>query len=51
LIFSAGNVTAFMKYGASPYRYFVKQAIFIVFSFVLSIIIILLNIQKYCYVF
>lgn len=47
MIFSAGNVTAFMKYGASPYRYFIKQAAFILISFVISILIIIFHSKSY----
>lgn len=47
MIFSAGNVTAFMKYGASPYRYFMKQTIFIIISFILSIVIIIFHSRSY----
>ena len=40
MIFSASNVTAYMKYSASPYRYFIKQALFLSGSFVLSLFLI-----------
>ena len=30
MIFSASNITAFMKYYASPYRYFMKQSLFLI---------------------
>ncbi len=46
-IFSAGNITAFMKYGASPYRYFIKQAIFIIISLVASFIILPFHSKTY----
>ena len=36
MIFSSSNVTAFMKYSASPYQYFLKQGFFLIISVVLS---------------
>lgn len=47
MIFSASNITAFMKYGASPYRYFVKQLFFLIIGFILSSIIIKFNTKTY----
>lgn len=40
MIFSASNVTAYMKYSSSPYRYFLKQTIFVGVSFFLSLFLI-----------
>lgn len=40
MIFSASNITAFMKYDASPYRYFYKQIIFLIISLVGSALIL-----------
>lgn len=36
MIFSSSNVTAFMKYSASPYQYFIKQGLFLLISISLS---------------
>ena len=47
MIFSASNVTAFMKYTASPYLYFIKQSVFLVISFVASLIIIRFHSKSY----
>lgn len=47
MIFSASNVTAFMKYAASPYRYFYKQLIFLVVSFICSLFLIRFNSKSY----
>ena len=40
MIFSASNITAFMKYSASPYRYFLKQSIFLTVSLIASLFLI-----------
>ena len=47
MIFSASNVTAFMKYTASPYLYFVKQIIFLIISLIMSLIILKVNSKDY----
>lgn len=47
MIFSASNVTAYMKYSASPYRYFMKQAIFLGASFVISCGIVMFHSKVY----
>lgn len=47
MIFSASNITAFMKYSASPYYYFFKQAIILTFSFIISIFIIFFHSKSY----
>lgn len=49
MIFSASNVTAFMKYTASPYLYFIKQAIFLVISVVIGLFLIKFNSKSYYY--
>lgn len=46
-IFSAGNITAFMKYGASPYRYFIKQSVFIVASLIAAVVILPFHSKSY----
>lgn len=47
MIFSASNITAFMKYSASPYRYFIKQAVFLVASFACSLVLIRFHSKSY----
>lgn len=47
MIFSASNVTAYMKYAVSPYNYFMKQGVFLIAGFVLSLIIIRFNTKSY----
>lgn len=47
MIFSASNITAFMKYDASPYRYFLKQTIFLIVSMVASIFLIRFHSKSY----
>ena len=47
MIFSASNITAFMKYSASPYRYFMKQFIFLFLSVVVSLFFIKFTTKSY----
>ena len=47
MIFSASNVTAYMKYSASPYRYFMKQSIFLFVSVVASFFFIRFKTKSY----
>jgi len=47
MIFSASNITAFMKYAASPYNYFFKQTIFLVISVVASLFLIRFHSKSY----
>ena len=47
MIFSASNVTAYMKYAASPYRYFMKQTIFLIVSLIASFFIIKFHSKSY----
>ena len=49
MIFSASNVTSFMKYAKSPYYYFIRQLVFLVASIILSFIILRINTKKYHY--
>ena len=51
MIFSSSNVTAFMKYSASPYNYFFKQAIFLVLSVVVSLFILRFSSKSYHIIF
>lgn len=47
MIFSASNVTAYMKYSASPYRYFLKQSLFLILSFAAALFIIKFKTKSY----
>lgn len=47
MIFSASNITAFMKYSASPYYYFFKQALILIFSYILALMIIPFHSKSY----
>ena len=47
MIFSASNVTAYMKYYASPYRYFMKQSIFLGISLFIAILFIRFKTKSY----
>lgn len=47
MVFSASNVTAFMSYDASPYNFFIKQAIFLVGGLIFSLIMIRFNTKFY----
>ena len=47
MIFSASNVTAYMKYSASPYRYFMKQSIFLTISIIVSLFFIKFKTKSY----
>ena len=50
MIFSASNVTSYMKYLKSPYYYFLKQSIFFVISLILSFFILKIDTKKYHYI-
>lgn len=47
MIFSASNVTAYMKYSASPYRYFMKESIFLTLSIIASFFFIKFTTKSY----
>lgn len=47
MIFSSSSVTAFMKYYASPYRYFYKQLLFLIVSLIGSMFIITVYSKSY----
>ena len=47
MIFSASNVTAYMKYSASPYRYFMKESIFLIISVVACLFFIKFKTKSY----
>ena len=50
MIFSASNVTSYMKYAKSPYYYFLKQSIFLIASLILSFIILKIDTKKYHFI-
>ena len=47
MVFSASNVAAFMRYKASPYRFVFKQGMFLLVSFILSLIAIRFSSKGY----
>lgn len=47
MIFSASNVTAFMKYGASPNYYFLKQTLNLIATIIASLFIIRFHSKSY----
>ena len=51
MIFSASNVTAYIKQGDSPYIYFIKQLVFVVLGTVLFLIFIHTSTKKYRRIF
>ena len=50
MVFSASNVTSFMKYKTTPYHFFNRQLLFLVVSIILSFIIIRFNTKAYGYI-
>ena len=50
MVFSASNVTSFMKYKTTPYHFFNRQLLFLVISIILSFIIIRFNTKAYGYI-
>ena len=49
MIFSASNVTSYMKYAKSPYYYFLRQAFFLIPSLIISFFILKIPTSKYHY--
>ena len=47
MVFSASNVTAYMKNAVSPYNYFMKQGVFLIVGFILFLIMIRFNTKSY----
>lgn len=47
MVLSASSMEAYMRYNASPYHYFIRQAIFMGIGFISFIIILLIPIKKY----
>ena len=50
MIFSASNVTAFMKYSASPYLYFIRQSVILAASLFASLFILKFSSKGYYYI-
>lgn len=50
MIFSASNVTSYMKYSKSPYNFFIRQFIFLIGGLILSFFILKINTKKYHYI-
>ena len=50
MIFSASNVTAFMKYSASPYLYFIRQSVVLGVSLVGSLFVLKFSSKGYYYI-
>ena len=49
MVFSASNITSFMKYKTTPYHFFNRQLILLIVSIILSLIIIRFNTKMYGY--
>ena len=50
MVFSASNVAAFMRYSSSPYRFVVKQAIFLVVGIIFALIAIRFSTKFYGFI-
>ena len=50
MVFSASNVTSFMKFKTTPYYFFNRQLLFLVVGLILSVIIIRVNSKAYGYI-
>lgn len=49
MIFSASNVTSYMKYAKSPYNFFIRQFIFLIGGLIISFFILKIDTKKYHY--
>lgn len=49
MVFSASNITAFMRYYASPYQFLIKQGLFLLVGVILSLIVIRTNTKVYSF--
>lgn len=49
MIFSASNVTSYMKYLKTPYYYFLRQLVFVIGSIFISFFILRIDTKKYHY--
>ena len=47
MVFSASNVVAYMSYAASPYSYFIKQALFLLAGFFLFLVMMGISTKDY----
>ena len=50
MVFSASNITSFMKFQTTPYYFFNRQLLFLVVSLIISFILIRINTRAYGYV-
>ena len=50
MVFSASNITSFMKFKTTPYHFFNRQLLFLIVGVILSFIIIRFNTKTYGYV-
>ena len=50
MVFSASNVTSFMKYKTTPYHFFNRHLLFLFISLIVSFIILRFNIKSYGYI-
>ena len=50
MVFSASNVTSFMKYKTTPYYFFNRQLLFLILSLILSFVILRFNTKSYGYI-
>lgn len=50
MVFSASNVTSFMKYKTTPYHFFNRQLLFLVVSLIIGIIMLFFSTKTYGYV-
>ena len=50
MVFSASNVTSFMKYKTTPYHFFNRHLFFLIISLVLSLVIMKFNTKSYGYI-
>jgi cell division protein FtsW len=47
MVFSASTIESFMRYGASPYYFFIKQTIFLIIGFIAFLVIINIPLKIY----
>ena len=50
MVFSASNVTSFMKYKTTPYYFFNRQLLFLILSIILAFVILRFNTKSYGYI-
>ena len=50
MVFSASNVTSFMKYKTTPYHFFNRQLLFLFLGLILGFIILRFNMKSYGYI-